>query len=485
MHPFLSSPATPRQGLILALLLAVLAMLPFVASHYPQQGDFASHLARYRVMMAGAGDADLLRHYAFEWRLGGNLGVDLLVAALAPLLGLERAAWAVSAAIPVLTGLGLIAAEWTLRRRIGLGTMLAMATIWSPALSLGFANFCLALALALFGLALWVRLEGRWWRTGVMLVWGLMTWLCHLAGWGVLGVLVAGYQWSRDKSLRALLACWPLALPLLPVLLGQGGGTHVAEYGQPLLGYKLGIWIKALRDRVFMLDFLTPLLLLLAMAMAARRGRFDMRLGWAALALTALTLLLPRHLAGGDYADYRLVAVALMVGALAIDWEAPLPLLALGATLFLIRLIATTLAWQAESSQLDTRLAVLDRLPTGARVAGAVAIDQSQWALDPFEHAPSYAAVRRAALVNSHFARDGFHLLRLKDASLEFTDPSQRLLLAPGEAPDLASFAPAREADYLWYIGTPAPRSLPAGAVLVARTPGSLLLRLASTGKPH
>ncbi|MBA4162927.1 MAG: hypothetical protein C0515_12775, partial [Novosphingobium sp.] len=83
------------------------------------------------------------------------------------------------------------------------------------------------------------------------------------------------------------------------------------------------------------------------------------------------------------------------------------------------------------------------------------------------------------------FARDGFHLLRLRSASLDFTDPSQRLLLAPGQAPDLSAFPPAREADYLWYLGPAEPSALPAGASVVARAPGSLLLRLASKAKPH
>ena len=64
------------------------------------------------------------------------------------------------AVIPVLTGLGLIAVEWTLRRRIGVGALLAFATIWSPMFGMGLLNFGLALALALFAFALWVRLEG-------------------------------------------------------------------------------------------------------------------------------------------------------------------------------------------------------------------------------------------------------------------------------------------------------------------------------------
>ena len=68
----------------------------------------------------------------------------------------------------------------------------------------------------------------------------------------------------------------------------------------------------------------------------------------------------------------------------------------------------------------------------------------------------------------------------LRGAPAGFTDPSQRIIVTTGGQPDLAHFAPARDADYLWYIGDAEPQSLPAGARLVARVPGSLLLKLAS-----
>jgi hypothetical protein len=45
---------------------------------------------------------------------------------------------------------------------------------------------------------------------------------------------------------------------------------------------------------------------------------------------------------------------------------------------------------------------------------------------------------------------------------------------------DLANFAPAAHADWLWYVGEREPDTLPEGAVIVWRGEGSLLARLKS-----
>jgi hypothetical protein len=101
------------------------------------------------------------------------------------------------------------------------------------------------------------------------------------------------------------------------------------------------------------------------------------------------------------------------------------------------------------------------------------------WATDTFQHVPSYAAIRRDALVNTHFAEPGVHMLHLREGGAEFKDPSQRIQRGAGEPVDLANFAPARGADYLWYIGGEQPATLPAGARVIYRTPRSLMARLA------
>lgn len=474
----LRAPAGRRETLWLAIALALLSCLPVLVAARPQMTDYPSHLARYYIMLDQGHSAWLARYYDFAWRWSGNLGVDLLIWPLAKLFGLEPAARIITAIVPPLTGIAMITVEWTLRRRIGIGTMLAFATIWSPALIIGLLNFSLALALALFAFAGWVRLDTWRWRWLAFVPIGALVWLCHLAGWGVLGVLVLGYEWHRRPGFRAVLAPWPLAFPALGMLQG-GGPSGLLAYGQNVANFKLSIWFMALRDQSWWLDIDSLGLLLAACGVAMAFRRFDGRLGWAAVLFALLSLALPRHLGGGDYTDYRLIAVALSVGCLAIDWSPPRLVLWLATLLYLVRLGLTTSVWFADSREVETMLRALDHVPRGARIAAAVVMERAVWATDTFQHVPSYATIRRDALVNTHFAEPGVHMLHLREGGAEFKDPSQRILRASGESVDLASFAPARGAEYLWYIGGEQSATLPPGARVIYRTQRSLMARLA------
>jgi hypothetical protein len=480
-----SSPSTPAS-LFASLVLAVLAALPFAFAVRPQLADYPSHLARYHVMVNGAGNAWLAQYYNFDWALRGNLGVDLLIVPLAALFGLERAAWLIALLLPVLVALGIVAVVWSLRRAIGPGPLLAFAAIWSPAMAMGFANFSLSLAMALFAFALWVRTGGWPWRTALFVPLGLAVWLAHSAGWGVLGVMVFGYEWHRERSWRALLAPWPLFPPFLLMLAEPGAGSGaVAQglYGGGVLAYKLGIWVKALADVHVTLDLASVAIMAGAVLIAARRGALDGRLGWAALLVAMLSLAMPRHFGGGDLADLRLTPVALMLGCMAIDVPRPPRwLLVLAPMLFLVRLGVTSAEWREQSQRLEAALPALQHLPQGAKLAFAVPHDSRRWGTAPHSHAGSYATVYRNAMVNSHFALPGVHMLAVKGRGADFADPSQQVAARPGQPVDLARFAPASRADYLWYVGDNPLKALPPGARVIHRAPGSVLARLAKPG---
>jgi hypothetical protein len=470
-----------REGLLLAIFLALLSAMPFIIAKTPQLTDYPSHLARYYVMLDGGHNPYLARYYDFEWHLTGNLGADLLIWPLAKIFGLEAGGRILGLVIPPLTGLGIVVVEWLLRRRIGVGAMLAFAFIWSPAMGMGFYNFCLSLALALWSFALWVKLEDRPWRWAPFVPIGLALWLCHASGWGVLGVLVLGYEISRHKGLRAVIATWPLAFAIIPIAIG-GGAKGGLSYGSAVAVFKMAIWLQAMRDQDFWLDIASLVLVLLVLLVAAVARKIDARLGWAALILAILTFAMPRHFGGGDYADYRLIAVTLMIGCMAIDWQAPRWLFWLAPVLFLVRLDLTCAAWEVNARQLRQDLRALDYLPRGARVAGAVVVETREWALNPFEHAPSYATIRRDALVNSHFAIPGVHMLRLRQAELEkdFVDPSHRVMHKRGRPIYLHNFKPAKYADYLWYFGRQGPATLPPGTTVIYATHHSFLAKLAN-----
>ena len=480
---WLGAPPGPREGLLLGVVLALLASLPVLVAAYPQMGDYPAHLARYHVMLADGQNPWLTRYYGFEWKLTGNLGVDLLIGPLARLIGLEPAGRLIAGLIPVLTGLSILTVEWTLRKRIGIGSLLGFAFIWSPSLLLGFLNFGLSLALALFAFAGWVRLTQWRWRWALFVPIGLVVWLCHVSGWGVLGLLVFGFEWQRSKNWRAFLAPWPLTAPILPMLFGAGT-KGLFSYGAHVLIYKQAIWLKAMRDQSEQLDKLSLAVVVLALLIVLLRKRIDGRLGWAALLVLLGSLAMPRQIVGGDYADYRLISTGLLVACLAIDWPLPRWALYLAPVLFLGRLAVTTEVWREGSRETAALLGALDHVPRGARIASAVASDQSRWRFNTFEHIGGYALVRRDALVNSNFAVPRIHMLTMRDGGHNFFDASQRIKFRPGDVIDLAHYSPARQADYLWYVGPPEPNRLPSGAVVIWRSSHGLLARLAKAPDP-
>ncbi|WP_260927287.1 hypothetical protein [Novosphingobium sp. 9] len=360
--------------------------------------------------------------------------------------------------------------------------MLALALIWSPALLMGFLNWSLSLAFALLVFALWVKLDGKRWRVLPFIPASFVVWLCHVSGWGVLGVMVFGYEWSKRKNWldwRPFLKPWPLIFPILPMLLGMGANTKVS-YGWQVLEYKWAILYKAMRSYDYTLDITSIWVILLVLVAAFALRKIDGRMGWGALLLFVLTLIVPRQIFGGDYADYRLSTTALLTACLAIDWALPLWLVVAAASVFCARLGVTSYVWHRDAQTAKQLIAALDYVPEGARVATAVAIPFHQWKFGPFEHFGSYAVVRRSAMENSNFALPDVHMLSMRDQTYRFADPSHRILYGPDQDIDLRKFRPARHADYLWYIGTRKPVALPDGARIIFSTPNSFLARLAS-----
>lgn len=465
----------------LGIVLSLIAALPAVVAWSPQMTDYPSHLAGFKVMLDHGYDPFMTHYFLFRWEWTGNLGAELLMVPLAPIFGLELAGRVIVALIPLLTGLSIIAVAWTLRRRIGVGAVLAFAMIWSPSLLMGFLNYSLSLAMALFAFALWVRMDESRWKHIVFVPISFVVWLCHVSGWGIMGVLVFGYEWTRRRDWRDWVPFtkpWPLIFPLVPMLAGMGANSKVSYGRWGVLEYKWSILYKAMRsyDHVFDIASLCLVLAVIAFALVSRR--IDGRLGWAALLLFVLTLIVPRQIFGGDYADYRLSTAALLVACLAIDWQVPRWGLALAALLFTSRTAVTTVVWYDNAQTARQLIAALDHVPVGARVATAVAIPRAQWLFGPFEHFGSYAVVRRSAMENSNFALPDVHMLSMRETRYRFNDPTQRILYSPGQHVDLRKFKPARHADYLWFIGTLQPVALPDGARIVFSTPNSFLARL-------
>ena len=188
-----TSQARPWWESRLCLALVVLAtMLPLIYPPVPPLVDLLGHMGRYRVELDLNHSAWLRQYYDYHWAAIGNLGVDILVLGLGPLIGLEPAVKLIVLAIPPLTAIGFFWVAREVHGRVPPTALFALPVIYGFPFLFGFVNFALSVALAFLAFGLWLRL-GRLERT-TLRGWlfvpiSLVVFFCHTYGWGLLGLL--------------------------------------------------------------------------------------------------------------------------------------------------------------------------------------------------------------------------------------------------------------------------------------------------------
>lgn len=487
-----------------ALLAILAAALPLLWPGIAPLIDLPGHIGRYRVMLGT--DADTLSHwYQFQWRLVGNLGVDLIVAALAPLTGLEPAVKLAVIAIPMLTVSGALWLAREVHGRVTPFALFALPLAYSYPFQFGFVNYTLAMALALNALALWVRL-GRQHRlrlrAALFVPIALAVWLAHVVGWGALGLAAFAVEaarlredsdWRRALP-RAAFACLPLCLPFAALLAWRSAGPGGLTERFFDLELKLRGLALVLRDRWFAFDLGATILLYLLLYFGMRHARVarDAGLTLAAALLLGAFLILPFSLFGSAYGDIRLAPYMLLLGLVALrpgpDFPAARLALA-GLAFFALRLAGTTFSYALYDQEWSRQLGALEQVPRGARVIAFVGETCDQpWAHRRLNHLPGLAIARRAAFANDQWPIQGSALLTVTAPAIQgyAADPSEIVLdrscdLEPQLRTLPAALAgfPRDRFDYLWLISPHSydPR-LTAGFVPVWRNGTSRLYRL-------
>lgn len=444
-------------------------------------------MGRYAVQLDGGHSADLARWYHFEWRWLGNLGVDLLLHLLGPVLGVEAATKLVVIAIPMLTAAGFLAVAHEVHGRVPPTAFFALPLAYGAPFFWGFVNFALSMALAFLAFALWLRLA----RLGhiqlrffIFIPLSLLLWTAHIYGWAALCVLAASAELVRQNAAQR---AWPATLshtalnclclvPPLALMVAQF--RHGGSGGQPLGWHwfdftRKATWVVGvLRDRWQLFDQVSLVFLLGVLVFA--RQHFDLRraqptglpLILAAGLFALLFLLLPHAALGSAYADMRLLPYVFATALLAIG---PVTrragLVALGALSFFgMRMVGN--GWSAflYDQSYQAELAALPHVPYGARLVTFVGRPcRETWAVHRLDHLPSLALVRRGAFANDQWQAAGAQLIsvRYPDAGGFQSDPSQFVRTADCRRPDWRSYPAAlaqfpRDAfDYVWIIRPP------------------------------
>ena len=492
-------------------LMAVLAAVPLLWPDIPPMVDLPGHMGRYRVQQLwDTGQAPWFHDwYNFDWSLIGNLGVDLLVWLLEPLIGLEGAVKLIVLTIPPLTAIGLLWIAREVHGRIPATALFALPIVYSFPFHFGFANFVLSMALALNAFALWLRLgrQGRLVLRGVVFVpiAGLI-WLTHTFGWGTLGVLAASAELIREHdkrrnwfaaALHAGLHCLVLAPPALLMLVWRSGG-HVGGQTADWFNWRAKMqWLTlTLRDRWQLYDLASVAVFYLVLFKGLRDPNigYSRNLGLSALFLIAVYILLPRIVFGSAYADMRLVPYLFGISLIALRPKPGLSirhagvLAGIGLAIFVGRIGATTASFWLYDRDYDRELAALDHVPVGARLVTFVGETcYNEWRMTRLQHLPGIALARRLAYANDQWSMAGGQLLTVKyrQARGFSHDPSELVtdVQCPREywrpiAGALYKF-PRDAFDYVWLIRPPNyDRRLEQGLIPLWRNGRSALFRI-------
>jgi hypothetical protein len=115
--PRLSSASEGRQVLVVALLLLCISLTPLVLVHIPPLVDYPNHMARMYILADGGRSAYLRQYYEIHWDILPNLAMDVLVPAIAVVVGIEAAGKVFIGLIMALLSSGVFALHYVLHRR--------------------------------------------------------------------------------------------------------------------------------------------------------------------------------------------------------------------------------------------------------------------------------------------------------------------------------------------------------------------------------
>ena len=458
-----------RAALALAM---VAATLPLWFVRLPPLIDLLGHMGRYHVEANLAHSPELAAHWAYHWRLIGNLGGDLIMALVVPWLGAERSAVILGGLILVVMMSGMVrlsrAAHGQLAPTVWAAFLLAMSYPWHY----GLVNYWLGVGLALHAAAfVWpMRPDPRHAVWLGILSFGL--WTAHIYGWAIFTILIVARSLTQSSLAqwpRRCVGLLPLGVPLLVMAAARYGthGSSAQTLGWFQWEYKAVSFSWTFRDQIQLLDLSTLLavIILIVGGCVSRRLRIDRALGVAALLLLAAVILLPYQLFGSAYADGRLWPVVLLIAVLAIrpaepDSRLSLEIATIAAVLFVARLAFTTIGFQAYDTIYAKHLAAIERVPRGAQVAVFVDFPCNvEWRRPRLEHLDGAAIARRDLFTNGQWDVPGAELLvPLAARGTNYnSDPSELVRSCNGNAvqavgAEIARF-PRDRFDYVWLIG--------------------------------
>ncbi|MEY4428310.1 MAG: hypothetical protein RLZZ182_999 [Pseudomonadota bacterium] len=416
-----------------AVLLSALFLWPLWAFEHMGQPDYPNHLARLSVLLNQAHPAwhDYLAVTDLKFP---NMAVDAVPLFFAHVLGVGPATALKCTATVAVLGLawGTLALACAWQGRLNWLALLAFPMAYNRYFAWGFLGYALAMALAMWMVAAWVRLRdmpldgrlGPWlWRLA-FLVGQVALMLSHLAGFGLLWVAIAGVELARLWQAKRLDAAtrrqWALLIGMLALafgaylLLDRCPGLPTHEQGWTLRSKLAGI-----RSPFYMYEAMPAMAvaaLFAAGVMVSVKQRLQGGGSWSALAMAwmpalcvlAVALVLPFDLMGSYFLDQRLMPFAALLVLAGCPWmPQPRALVAFVVGLFLacgLKVEEIHRHWSAANDTMAEARQALRALPERARVVTIVASRLGGLESPSLRHAALFGLIDRGHVVPNLFA---------------------------------------------------------------------------------
>jgi hypothetical protein len=433
-------------------LLAMLAALtvPILSVEVPPLTDYPNHLARCYILAFGKTDPILSQMFSSHWQIIPNIGVDLILPALMhifPPLIAGRIVLALCLLLPVS---GTVALSYAYFRQRSFWQIAAGFAAYNALLFLGFMNFELAIGIALWGAAGWVRFREQYPAATIALsaVIATIAFFFHLVGFCFFVLLIGTYELElifrvglrtkaalQNAATRTLLVAITLAIPLVLYLLsplGKVAGTiEWARFKDKVFNL-----LVPFQDYSFGFDLLliAPVIAFLLLCILTRRARVSPAGLTSSLILLLGYAIMPRGMKGGYFADLRLpIMLGFMVFAAFIPSRLTLrQKVAAGlvlVALFLTRIGYITTTWvRAQRDVSDVREVIASVTPGSTVLAADVtwhdnpdwfaSMPRSRWLPHltvTYTHLAAFALLDRHAFWSNIFAAPAQQPLQLKE----------------------------------------------------------------------
>jgi hypothetical protein len=481
----------------MAWLLIIIAMtVPFWMTQWPPLLDLPGHMARYHLARELPNSEDLQRFYSYEWRLAGNLAGDLFAYAVKNILTVEQASWLFSLLIVVFLILAIPFISKTFHGSVQLSAFVALPLVYTNIYLWGFVNYTASVVLALFGLAVWQRLNNRLLlRSMLFVLIGFCVWLAHALGWALMLLFIACVEGERlwrlskithfSEISKTVLSILPALIPLAFLIAWRSDdGISLFYYTEGTIAEKLFALMHFLRGYAGPIDFVGTfgVLMFLFWALRSPHIKVSRALALCGGALALGFIITPSYVLGSAYTDIRFVYVFIILLLLSIKTPvhiSPKILQLAGASMLaytFVRVCVIALAWKNIGTATQSHLKALDQVPMGARILSLQIKDCSdaKWEVDyQYNHLADFSIVRLNAFVNSQWAvRSALPSRPIYNQDTEFgANPSHYIW--EGNCPaqggkilkNVLPTFPRDRFDYLWLIRsdlrtTPIPQDL-------------------------